>query len=99
MLFAVSWVPRSGLDEDREKRTLKLFSSWKPPEGIDFLGFYDYADGNGGISIMETSSAELVLESTAPWTAYFEFTVRPIVPTEKSVPIFQKALGWRDSIP
>jgi uncharacterized protein DUF3303 len=98
MLFAVNWVWRSGASEERDKRTLKLFTNWTPPAGFEFKGFYDYVDGNGGVAIVEASSAEVLLEGFAPWATFFEFTVRPIVPTEKSTPIIQKAIAWRDSI-
>ena len=98
MLFALTYTPTSGASEERDRRTLKLFTNWKPPAGLEFKGFYDYADGNGGIAIVETSSAELMLEATAPWAAFFEFTVKPIVPVEQSTPIFEKAIAWRDSI-
>jgi len=98
MLFGVTWVPTSGPSEERDKRTLKLFSSWRPPAGVDFKAFYDYADGNGGIAIVEADSAEALLETTAPWSAFFVFTTRPVVASEKASPIFEKAIGWRDSI-
>ena len=77
MLFAVSWVARGGLSEERDKRTLKLFTNWQPPAGFEFKGFYDYVDGNGGMAIVETSSAEVMLEVFAPWATFFEFTVKP----------------------
>lgn len=98
MLFAVSFTPRANASEETDKRTLKLFTNWKPPAGYEFKGFYDYADGDGGIAIVEASSAEVMLEAHAPWAAFFVFTARPIVDSEKSVPIFQKAQAWRDSI-
>ncbi|MGH9255799.1 MAG: DUF3303 domain-containing protein [Vicinamibacterales bacterium] len=98
MLFAVTWTPRGNTSEERDKRTLKLFTNWRPPAGLDFKGFYDYVDGNGGVAIVETASAEVMLEAFAPWATFFEFTVRPIVPTEKSTPIFEKAIAWRDSV-
>jgi hypothetical protein len=98
MLFALTYTPRDGASEERDKRTLKLFTNWQAPAGFEFKGFYDYADGNGGVAIVECSSAELMLEATAPWSAFFEFTFRPLVPVEKSTPIFQKANAWRDSI-
>ena len=98
MLFAVSWVNRDGATEEREKRSLKLFTNWKPPAGFDFKGFYDYVDGNGGVAIVEATSAEVMLEVFAPWATFFEFSVRPIVPTEKSTPILEKAFAWRDSV-
>ena len=98
MLFAVSWTIRGNATEERDKRTLKLFTAWKPPAGFDFKGFYDYADGSGGVALVETSSAEIMLEALGPWATFFEFTVRPVVPTEKSTPIFEKTMAWRDSV-
>ena len=71
---------------------LKLFANWKPPAGFDFKEFYDYVDGNGGIAIVEATSAEVMLEAFAPWAVFFEFTVRPIVPTEKSTPHPRKSV-------
>lgn len=58
MLFALSWVPTSGSTEERDKRTLKLFSNWTPPASVEFKGFHDFADANGGIAIVEAASAE-----------------------------------------
>ena len=98
MLFAITWTNRGGASEDRDKRTLKLFKNWQPPAGLDFKGFYDYADGNGGIAIAEANSAEVILEATAPWATFLNFTVRPIVPTDKSPAILEKAMAWRDSV-
>jgi uncharacterized protein DUF3303 len=98
MLFAVTWVTRDGVTEERDKRSLKLFTNWKAPAGFEFKGFYDYADGNGGVAIVETASAEVMLEVFSPWAAFFEFTVKPIVPVEKSVPILEKVFAWRDSV-
>jgi uncharacterized protein DUF3303 len=98
MLFAVTFTPRANTNEDREKRTLSMFTQWKPPAGYEFKSFYDYADGDGGIAIVEAASAEALLEAHAPWAATFEFRIRPVVDVEKSVGIFQKAYAWRDSI-
>lgn len=98
MLFAVQWAPRPGGSEDQDERTLSMFTQWEPPEGVAFQGFWDYADGNGGIAIMESSSAAAMLEATAPWAVYLEFTIRPIVSSEESVPIFQAAQQWRRSV-
>ena len=66
MLFAVSFTPRANTNEDREKRTLNLFSQWKPPAGYEFKSFYDYADGDGGIAIVEAATAEALARSACP---------------------------------
>jgi hypothetical protein len=98
MLFALSFAPRPGTSEERDKRTLALFTHWQPPAGYEFKAFYDYADGDGGMAIVEASSAEVLLEAHAPWAAFFEFRVRPIVESSQAAAIYQKANAWRDSI-
>lgn len=98
MLFAITWTNRGSATEETDKRTLQLFENWQPPAGLDVKGFYDYADGNGGIAIAESNSAEVLLEATAPWATYLEFSIRPIVPTDKSPAVLKKALAWRESI-
>lgn len=98
MLFAVSWAPRGDGSEERDKRTLKLFTNWKPPAGFEFKGFYDYADGDGGMAIVEASSAEAMFEVFGTWSTFFVFSARAIVPIEKSVPILEKGIAWRDSV-
>lgn len=98
MLFGVTWVNRGGATEESDKRTLKLFTSWQPPSGVEFKGFYDYADSSGGIAIVESNSAESLYETMAPWATYFTFTCRPIIATEQSAGVYQKVLSWRDSV-
>lgn len=98
MLFAVTWANRGTGNEDTEKRTLKLFGQWQPPAGVEFKAFYDYADANGGVALVEATSAEALLETTAPWSTYLTFTCRPVVASDKGAAIFQKTTAWRDSI-
>lgn len=97
MLFSATYTPRSA-SEEQDKRMLKLFSNWQPPASVGIKGFYDYADMEGGFMVVEASSAELLLEMIAPWAAFFQFSVRPIIPVEASAAIQQKAFAWRDSI-
>jgi hypothetical protein len=66
MLFAIVWTNRAGATKDTDRRSLKLFTNWQPPAGLEFKGFYDYVDGNDGIVIAESNSAEALLEATAP---------------------------------
>lgn len=97
MLFAVTWTER-GASEEGQKRLLQLFTNWKPPAGLEFKGFYDFADGSGGIAIVEAPSAAAVLEATGPFTPYLEFRAVPIVDSYEAVPIFQRVNAWRDSL-
>ncbi len=98
MLFAVVYTPRGDVSEDKEKRSLSLFSSWKPPAGYEFKAHYSLADGSGGIIIVEVSTAAVLLEAHAPWGPYFEFRTVPVVDMGDAVPIFQKINDWRDSV-
>ena len=98
MLFAVTWTPRPGTTEAIEKRSLTLFTNWAPPAGLTFQAFYDYADGDGGVAIVDVDSAETMMAGLAPWGVFFQFSARPLVSTESSLPILQKAHAWRDSV-
>jgi hypothetical protein len=98
MTFGVTWTANASWNESSDKRTIHLFTNWAPPAGFEFKAFYDYADGNGGLAIVEVASAEALFEALAPWGAFFTFEARPIVPTDKAVPLIQKAIAWRDSI-
>lgn len=98
MLFAVTYANAAHGDEARDRRTTKMLHAWKPPAGLDMKGWYDYADGTGGLALVETSSAELLLEGLAPWATFFDFCAKPVVSIEKSSPIFEKGIAWRDSL-
>jgi hypothetical protein len=98
MLFAILYSTPVDSNEDRDRRTTQLLSAWKPPAGFDMKGWYDYADGGGGVAIVEASSAEVMLEALSPWATFLTFSIKPIVPVEKSTPIFAKAIAWRDSV-
>jgi hypothetical protein len=98
MLFAITFTPRPGWSEQVEKRTLSVFTNWQPPKGYEFKALYDYADGDGGLAIVEAATAEAIYEAHAVFGAFFQFGVRPIVPADAAVPILQKAAAWRDSV-
>lgn len=97
MLFVVVYTARN-VSEESEKRSLNLFTNWKPPAGYEFKAHYSFADGSGGVSIAEASSAAAILEAHAPWGPFFEFRTFPVVEVEKAVPIFQKIHAWRNSV-
>ena len=97
MLFAVHYTARD-VTEEKEKRSLKLFTSWKPPAGYEFKAHYSLADGSGGLAIVEANSPAALLEAHAPWGPFFEFRTVPAVEIDKAVPIFQRVKAWRDSV-
>jgi hypothetical protein len=73
-------------------------AAWKPPAGFEMKSWYDYADGSGGIAIVDVPSAEVLLEAVAPWSTFSTFSVKPLVSIEASTPLLQKGFAWRDSV-
>ena len=97
MLFHVIWdfTDRS---EEGTRRSLSLLQQWQPPAGAEFKGFYGFADGSGGVAIIEADSAATVARTTAPWTPWLSFTITPILPIEEASAIGNEAVQFRDSI-
>jgi Protein of unknown function (DUF3303) len=84
------------MSEDAQKRSIALFTNWKPP--FEFKAHYARSDGNGGVAILEAADPSSVLEGIAPWTPFFEFEISPAVDIQDAVPIFMRANAWRDSV-
>jgi Domain of unknown function (DUF3303) len=97
MLFHVTWQ-FIDTSEEGERRSLAVFGKWQPPAGADFQGFYGFADGSGGVAIIEADSAETMARTTNPWTPWLRFEVTPIVPIEAATAIGHEAVAFRDSV-
>ena len=97
MLFHVMWV-FTDQSEEGEKRSLDVFAQWQPPAEAKFEGFYGFADGSGGVAIIEADTAATVARTTAPWTPWLSFTVTPILPIEEATAIGAEAVQFRDSV-
>jgi hypothetical protein len=97
VLFHVTWEFTDPTEES-VRRNLAVFSHWEPPSGAEFKGFYGFADGRGGVAIVEADSAATVARTTAPWVPWLRFTITPIVPVEESAAIAAEAVGFRDSV-
>ena len=96
MLFLVSWEFIDS-SEAGQKASLGLFSRWQPPEGADFQRFYGFADGTGGVAIIDADSAAALAKAAAPFTPWLRFTAKPILPIEESSAIAGEAIAFRDS--
>jgi Domain of unknown function (DUF3303) len=97
MLFHVTWA-FVDTSEEGVRRSLALFAKWQPPAGAEFEAFYGYADGTGGVALVEADSAATLARTTAPWTPWLRFTVSPIVPIEESAGIAGEGVAFRDSV-
>jgi hypothetical protein len=95
MLFHVTWdfVDRS---EAGQKRTLQLFTKWQPGPA-QFQAFFGFADGGGGVALVEAGSATDLAKTMAPWTPFLRFTVRAVLPIQESSQISGAAAAWRDA--
>ena len=97
MLFHVLWH-FTDTTEEGEKRSLQVFQNWQPPAGAEFKGFYGFADNSGGVAILEVDSVATLARTTAPFTAWMEFTMTPILPVEESAAIGGEAVAFRESV-
>lgn len=97
MLFHVTWQ-FTDQSEEAERRSLEVFQQWQPPAGAEFQGFYGFADGTGGVAIVEVDSAATLARTTAPWTPWLMFQVTPIVPIEEATAIGGEAVSFRASV-
>jgi len=97
MLFCVTWT-FVDTTEEGERRSLSVFQNWRPPAGADFQGFYGYADGSGGVAILEAPDAATLARTMAPFTPWLQFTATVIVPIEEAAAIAVEAVAFRDGI-
>jgi Domain of unknown function (DUF3303) len=97
MLFHVTWE-FIDQEEESERRSLAVFAKWQPPEAANFQGFFGFADGSGGVAIVEVPDAGTLARTTAPWTPWLRFTATPILPIEESSAIANEAIAFRDSV-
>jgi uncharacterized protein DUF3303 len=96
MLFHATWE-FTNTSEEAIQRNLAFFSQWKPPDGFEFKGFWGYADGSGGVAIVETETAATLAKATAPFTPWLRFSTTPILPVEEASAIAAEAAAARAS--
>jgi hypothetical protein len=98
MQFAVFYTYRPSASEATVKRLNQLFGRWQPPKGYEIKAHYVFADGTGGLTLVETGSEAAMYEAIVPWSAFVEFRVAPLLEIEKSFPIATASIAWRESI-
>lgn len=96
-LYHLTWEFHD-TSEEGVKRSLAVFSSWEPPEGNEFLGFYANADNSGGVAIVEADSHETIARATAPFVPWIRFTSTPILPVEQGAGIGAEGVAFRESV-
>ena len=95
MRFLVTWTLRSRSETD-QARILALFAKWQPP--IELREWSGFADGSGGMCIAEADSADALTRTTAPWTPWLDFTVRPLLPIQETAAVMSDAATFWSSV-
>ena len=97
MLFHVVYTFRDAGEEGSE-RALRLFQNWQPPAGFEFKVHYQFADGSGGMNIVEAESAVALLQATGAFAPYMDFELTPIVTIEEGVAAGEEAIAFRAGV-
>lgn len=84
MLFMCHGTPKPGLTVEDRRKVVELFRAWTPPAGLDIKAHYVDATG-GDYVIVETSTAEALLEATAMWAPYVEYAITPLIAVTSAV--------------
>lgn len=98
MKYVISWEARSNVTEESTKRGLMVFSKWSPTHPEHFHAFLGRIDGNGGFAVVETDDPAEIARDTAPFTAWFEFSVYPVMDIADTAAIGGEAVAFLDSI-
>ena len=94
MKYVVSWQPRPNMTEEMQARSLQVFGKWSPAEGTNFLQFLGRIDGPGGFAVVETDDPALLARDTSIFSAFFDFTVYPVLDIADAVRIGSEALEF-----
>ena len=92
-LIVFEWSSKSEADQ---VRVLDMFSKWTPP--VQLTEWSGFADGVGNVCIAETDDVNVLATITAPWTPYFDFTVRALQPIQQTAEVAAQAVEFRNAV-
>lgn len=99
MKYVVQWENRDTATSVADgKRLLSVFSKWTPAAS-NILQMVTRLDGTGGLSIVETDNPNDILRDVSKFGFWLSFTVTPVVDTQDSMPAFNEAIDFVESIP
>lgn len=90
MLFMCRGQARPGLSAEDRRKVVQIFRGFTPPAGMQIQAHWVDTSG-GDYVVIETASAEALLEATAVWAPYIEYTVTPIMPAPAAVERIESA--------
>ena len=97
MLFMCQGTMKPGLSVDERQKVLQLFATWTPPAGLEIKAHYVSAAG-GDYVIVETTSAEVLIEATAIWAPFVSYEVTPILAAQDAVGGIRRAEDTRRTL-
>ncbi|MGH3345449.1 MAG: DUF3303 domain-containing protein [Nocardioides sp.] len=96
MKYVVSWVPRANTTEESAARSLQVFGKWSP--SATFTEFVGRVDGQGGFAVVEADDPKVVAKDVAPFVAWFEFAVHPVMDIAETAMIGAEAVEFLASV-
>jgi hypothetical protein len=96
MKYVVSWVPRANTTEESAARSLQVFGKWSP--SATFTEFLGRVDGQGGFAVVDADDPKVVAKDVAPFVAWFEFAVHPVIDIADTAMIDAEAVEFLASV-
>ena len=84
--------------EESVGRVLNVFAAWTPPEGYEIASNLGFADGSGGILIVEADSAEAIAKASAVFTPFMDFEIHPVADVTVAVAAAAEATAFRAGV-
>ena len=97
MLFMCHGKARPGQSAEDRQKVLRIFAGWTPPAEMKIQAHYVDACGNDYV-VVETSSAEALIEATSVWAPFIDYTVTPIVAAPSAVERIRSAESTRQQL-
>ena len=89
---------RGNVTPERRREAMRVFSQWRPSEGLNLKSLYFTADGSRSFGLVETDNAALLTDVAARFSDYIDFEWIPVLPAQESAVIVSQAQAWVDQV-
>ncbi len=96
MEFILVASVKSTTTPEQRRELLKVFSQWKPPEGVDMKMLYIATDERHSFGLYESESAAAIAQIPYTFGDYLEFEVFSVLPAQEGAELLGKAQAWVD---
>jgi hypothetical protein len=80
------------------KKAQQPLAAWQPSDPASVLQWVSRVDGNGGFSVIETDSAENILNDLSTWLSFLDFQVYPVMDIGDATPVTEAAVAARSGL-